>query len=337
MRWIATLLALAVGAWFFSNRRRKAQLQERVQDFMPPAMQDQMRNAAATVTEAAKNAASAVQPTADKAREAAQNLASAAQETVQNAAASAQQATGGSQNPSGAGADVETDVDAAPPSVKETVQAELADVGEKVDAIRSGSEAAPDAAEKSAGKSFGEGTVNATELRTAAAPQSTREAATATAPPTSEGGSGESSPGGSSARPIAGEGTTTAGGGTVNALSATPAGGASTAAGEPLPEGLTPGEPGTGGPRGSSVAPSTPGAASPTTGMEQPPEIDRTEEVLERTSGDFIGNKKTRVFHAATAGNLPGEDNRVYFESEEEAVAAGFRPAEREGLDSAES
>ena len=41
-----------LGAWFFSNRKRKAQLQERVQDFMPPAMQDQMRNAAATVTEA---------------------------------------------------------------------------------------------------------------------------------------------------------------------------------------------------------------------------------------------------------------------------------------------
>src|SRR5690348_17949977 len=44
--------------------------------------------------------------------------------------------------------------------------------------------------------------------------------------------------------------------------------------------------------------------------MEQPPEIDRTAEVLERTSGNFIGNKKTRVFHAASAGNLPGEDNR---------------------------
>jgi methylphosphotriester-DNA--protein-cysteine methyltransferase len=86
------------------------------------------------------------------------------------------------------------------------------------------------------------------------------------------------------------------------------------------------------------MAPSTPDSTeSPTTGMEQPPEVDRAAEVLERTSGNFIGNKKTRVFHAADAGNLPGEDNRVYFETEEEAVAAGFRPAEREGLETAES
>ena len=283
MRWIATLLALAVGAWFFSNRRRRAQLQERVQDFTPPAVQDQVRNAAATVTdftanarekagdlpatvteaanratEAAKNAASAVQPATDKAREAVQNLASSAQETAQNAAASAQQAvqqtTGGSQSPNGAGSGVETDVDAAPVP--------------------------------------------------------TPEAPTATAAPASDGGSRESSPGEPSARPIAGEGTTTADGGTVNALSAVPAGGASTDAAEPLPEGLTPGEPGDRRATRIVGSPSTPGAASPTTGMEQPPEIDRANVVLERTSGELIGNKKTRVFHAATAGNLPGEDNR---------------------------
>jgi hypothetical protein len=165
-------------------------------------------------------------------------------------------------------------------------------------------------------------------MHTAMAPTSTREAATETAP--AEGQE-------QGTHPIAGESTTTATGGTVDALSPTPQGAAAGTV-EPLPAGLTPGEPGTGGPQGSSQAPSTPdSAAAPTTGKEQPPEIDRTAEVLERTSGNFIGNKKTRVFHAASAGNLPGEENRVYFESEEEAVAAGFRPAEREGLESAES
>ena len=90
--------------------------------------------------------------------------------------------------------------------------------------------------------------------------------------------------------------------------------------------------------RGSSRAPSTPDSTeTPTIGMEPPPSIDHTQDIAKRTSGDFIGNKTTRVFHAANAGNLPGENNRVYFETEEEAVAAGFRPAENEGLSTAES
>lgn len=83
-------------------------------------------------------------------------------------------------------------------------------------------------------------------------------------------------------------------------------------------------------------APDAPDEDVQTTGMEQAPEIDRAE-VLERSSGAFIGNKSTRVFHAASANNLPAEDNRVYFDSEDEALAAGFRPAAREGLESAES
>lgn len=90
-------------------------------------------------------------------------------------------------------------------------------------------------------------------------------------------------------------------------------------------------------PAGAPIgAPDAPDEDVQTTGMEQAPQIDR-EEVLERTSGAFIGNKSTRVFHAADANNLPAEDNRVYFDSEDEALAAGFRPAAREGLESAES
>jgi methylphosphotriester-DNA--protein-cysteine methyltransferase len=71
--------------------------------------------------------------------------------------------------------------------------------------------------------------------------------------------------------------------------------------------------------------------------MEQPPVVDRMAEVDQRSSGHFIGNKTTRVYHAATSGHLPAERNRVYFETQEEAIAAGFAPAENEGLNSAGS
>jgi Metal binding domain of Ada len=101
-----------------------------------------------------------------------------------------------------------------------------------------------------------------------------------------------------------------------------PVGGAPGATGVPEPPKPTPGEPGPGG------------SATPTTGMEQAPVVDRVAEVAERTSGHFIGNKTTRVYHAVTSGHLPAEHNRVYFETQEEASAAGFAPAENEGLDS---
>ena len=104
-----------------------------------------------------------------------------------------------------------------------------------------------------------------------------------------------------------------------------PVGGAPGATEVPEPSTPTPGEPSTGGP------------ATPTTGMEQPPLVDRVSEVAQRTSGQFVGNKATRIYHAATSGHLPAEHNRVYFETQEEANAAGFEPAENEGLDRASS
>lgn len=54
-------------------------------------------------------------------------------------------------------------------------------------------------------------------------------------------------------------------------------------------------------------------------------------EVPGRTRGRFVGNKRTRIFHAATSAHLPSEGNRVYFDSADEAITAGFRRAEREG------
>ena len=40
---------------------------------------------------------------------------------------------------------------------------------------------------------------------------------------------------------------------------------------------------------------------------------------------DYVGNTSSKVVHLATCGKLPGETNRVYFETLDEAVAAGYR------------
>ncbi|MBA3826487.1 MAG: hypothetical protein H0X24_21620, partial [Ktedonobacterales bacterium] len=40
----------------------------------------------------------------------------------------------------------------------------------------------------------------------------------------------------------------------------------------------------------------------------------------------FIGNLHTLVYHEAVSDNLPSEENRVYFFSEDEAREAGYRP-----------
>ncbi len=39
----------------------------------------------------------------------------------------------------------------------------------------------------------------------------------------------------------------------------------------------------------------------------------------------FIGNIRTMIYHASDAYNLPAEENRIYFASEDEAHAAGYR------------
>ncbi len=45
-------------------------------------------------------------------------------------------------------------------------------------------------------------------------------------------------------------------------------------------------------------------------------------------SGSIVGNKNTHVYHmAGDRGAMPAEQNRVYFRSEREAEAAGFRRA----------
>ena len=43
------------------------------------------------------------------------------------------------------------------------------------------------------------------------------------------------------------------------------------------------------------------------------------------TSDTYVGNSSSKVVHTATCGKLPGENNRVYFETLEDALAAGYR------------
>lgn len=44
---------------------------------------------------------------------------------------------------------------------------------------------------------------------------------------------------------------------------------------------------------------------------------------------EIIGNKNTKVYHSKEEGNLPDEENRMYFSSENEAKKAGYRPCSR--------
>lgn len=85
---------------------------------------------------------------------------------------------------------------------------------------------------------------------------------------------------------------------------------------------------------GAAPPPQSSGAGSEVPGPEssdpdgETAEDDSVPGVSEQTGG-VIGNKNTRIYRPATSGNLPSEENRVYFKSEDEAIAAGFRRAGR--------
>jgi competence protein ComEC len=46
----------------------------------------------------------------------------------------------------------------------------------------------------------------------------------------------------------------------------------------------------------------------------------------QNTTGKYIGNTNTQKFHSPDCGSLPAEENRVYFDSYEEAIKAGYEP-----------
>ena len=90
-------------------------------------------------------------------------------------------------------------------------------------------------------------------------------------------------------------------------------------------------------PEGARPAGAEDEAANATSSTEMDGENDSAVGAAEPTSEGFIGHKNTQIFHPATSANLPSEENRVYFKSEDEAIAAGFRRAEREGRTSTKS
>ena len=56
-------------------------------------------------------------------------------------------------------------------------------------------------------------------------------------------------------------------------------------------------------------------------------QINPTETVPDADIGiEYIGNKNSKKFHLPTCANLPAEKNRVFFDTRQEAVDAGFSP-----------
>lgn len=56
---------------------------------------------------------------------------------------------------------------------------------------------------------------------------------------------------------------------------------------------------------------------------------DNKTEKISKENKKYIGNINSKVFHIGTCGSLPMEKNRVYFDSIEEAVKAGYSPCSK--------
>jgi len=190
MRWVLTLVVFSLGVWYLTNRQRRDQIQEKVWDATPQEVQTRAWNMAKTASDTARDLAQKASKTAGDAVANVQQASGAvtdhAQQAVDAATQGAQQAagteTGATQQktdtPSTSSGAVETDVNTPPPFIRETVQAEMADVNEQVDSLRAGSESPPDPAEKSAGEVFGGGTTATTDMRATQAPATAAETET---------------------------------------------------------------------------------------------------------------------------------------------------------------
>ncbi|NLC69286.1 MAG: MBL fold metallo-hydrolase [Clostridiaceae bacterium] len=55
-------------------------------------------------------------------------------------------------------------------------------------------------------------------------------------------------------------------------------------------------------------------------------DIEKEDIEKEELTGVYIGNKNTKKFHKPSCNSLPAEKNRVYFNTKEEAVSAGYQP-----------
>ena len=63
-----------------------------------------------------------------------------------------------------------------------------------------------------------------------------------------------------------------------------------------------------------------PAAQAPVVDEDVPPQND---------SMQYIGNLNTHKFHRPSCSTLPKESNRIYFDTREEAIAAGYIPCKK--------
>ena len=73
----------------------------------------------------------------------------------------------------------------------------------------------------------------------------------------------------------------------------------------------------------SSQPEQAPGVAA--VGASAPADERPPADIIQPDEAPFIGNIRTMIYHEADADNLPAEENRIYFASEEEARTMGYR------------
>lgn len=78
--------------------------------------------------------------------------------------------------------------------------------------------------------------------------------------------------------------------------------------------------------RHGSIVVSSSGRTLSVATEKEPAGGEQTQPTPEPTGMQYIGNKNSGKFHLPTCSTLPIEKNRVYFNSREEAIAAGYDP-----------
>jgi len=73
----------------------------------------------------------------------------------------------------------------------------------------------------------------------------------------------------------------------------------------------------------------TPEIYVPAQGIEEAQSTPTPAPQIAQTTGSFIGNINSLVFHRSTCGSLPAPQNRIYFETRVAAENSGYRPCRR--------
>jgi len=78
----------------------------------------------------------------------------------------------------------------------------------------------------------------------------------------------------------------------------------------------------------TDTTPTVTGQGEDSSSVDTSPTVTKQEPSQSSDTGgvEYIGNRNTKVFHLPTCGHLPAEKNRVYFNSRQAAIDAGYRP-----------